>query len=216
MKRLIIVCEGQTEHEFCKDVLYDSLKNNFDTLDFPLVKHSGGGIVPWRKLKEQIIRHLQESNSFVTTFIDYYGIPDDFCFPQWKSSKQIAGIFDRIKFLEDAMLQDLPENVRYRFIPYIQIHEFEALLFSNIDVFKDNFDEDSIKFAQLQDAVNSFPSPEHINNGRATAPSKRLQRAVPDYNKVIFGNCIAIDIGLETMRKKCQHFNQWLEKLENI
>lgn len=216
MRRLIIICEGQTENEFCKDVLSDSLKDKYYTLDFPLVKHSGGGIVHWKKLREQIIRHLNENDTVVTTFIDYYGIPDNFDFPGWEEAKAIQQIYDRIAYLEVAMSNDIPEEVRYRFIPYIQIHEFEALLFSNIDAFKENFEDSAMDFQQLKDAVDIFDTPEDINNGKTTAPSKRIQSAIPEYNKVIYGNCIAMDIGLKTMREKCHHFNEWVTKLENV
>ena len=76
MKRLVIICEGQTEKEFCKDLLASALSSYEIYVDTPLIKHSGGGIVPWNVLKRQIEGHLREEDAFVTMLIDYYGIKD--------------------------------------------------------------------------------------------------------------------------------------------
>ena len=217
MKRLVIICEGQTENEFCKDILGDELRGYFNSLDYPLIKHSGGGIVEWKRLRDQILRHLSETtDTFVTTFIDYYGIEDKHNFPGWQEAKSINDKYERIKFIEEAMKHDIPENVSYRFIPYIQLHEFETLLFSNIKVFKDNYEEESVDFRRLEGIVQEFPNPEDINCGKKTAPSKRIENAVSDYNKVIDGNSLAMDIGIKTIRSKCPHFNAWINQIENI
>ena len=133
MKRLIIICEGQTEMEFCKDVVNPHLMSKNIFVQTPLVKKSGGGIVPWNNLKKQIKNHLLEQNVFVTTFIDYYGIPNNYDFPKWHESKVISNKIKRMDFLEAEMKLDLENNER--FIPYIQLHKFEGLLFNNIEVF---------------------------------------------------------------------------------
>lgn len=84
MKRLIIICEGQTEQEFCKEVLYHHLIYKGIILERPLIKKSGGGIVHWNKLKEEIEIHLKkDKEAFVTTLIDYYGISSKHGFPSW-------------------------------------------------------------------------------------------------------------------------------------
>ncbi|MEO1765387.1 MAG: DUF4276 family protein, partial [Cyanobacteria bacterium J06629_18] len=59
-------------------------------------------------------------------------------------------------------------------------------------------------------------SPEHINDSPVTAPSKRILACCSGYEKPLHGSLIAIDIGLDTIRKQCRHFNQWLTRLENI
>ncbi|MBN3873010.1 MAG: DUF4276 family protein [Nostoc sp. JL33] len=63
---------------------------------------------------------------------------------------------------------------------------------------------------------NLFLSPEHINEGATTAPSKRIIRCCLGYEKPLHGSLIAIDIGLDTIPQQCEHFNQWLTRLENI
>lgn len=214
MKRLIIICEGPTEQAFCNDVLHGHLLTKDIVLEAPTIKQSNGGIVAWDTLKKQIVRHLNEGNSIVSLFVDYYRIRDSYHFPGWMESKSINNIYDRMHFLFEQMSLDIDENLRSRFIPYIQLHEFEGLLFSNIAVFQNNFTKQELDFQQLEDAINSVKTPEEINNGPATAPSERLKKAIKGYDKVVYGACLASDIGLNTMRGKCILFNEWVMKLE--
>ncbi|WP_370409008.1 DUF4276 family protein [Tenacibaculum dicentrarchi] len=215
MKRLIIICEGQTEIEFCKDVLNPHFLNKEIFIQTPLVKKSGGGIVPWPNLKKQIENHLLEQNVFVTTFIDYYGIPDNYNFPKWSESKIILDKNSRMDFLEKEMKLDLKNNSR--FIPYIQLHEFEGLLFNNIEVFDQHIAPN--EFNKREDLINILelnPNPELINNNKKTAPSKRLQNHIIGYNKIVYGSILAESIGLTRMRNKSPRFNEWLNILECI
>ena len=132
MKRLIIVCEGPTEQEFCKDVLCPYFQSKGIILEYPTIKHSNGGIVSWATLKKQLHNHLYEGNTIVSMLIDFYRIKDSYSFPGWMEAKQINEISEKMKFLFDEMKKDIDSDLRSRFIPYIQIHEFEALLFSDM------------------------------------------------------------------------------------
>lgn len=129
-------------------------------------------------------------------------------------SKGIANLYDRMHYLFEQMALDMDETQRSRFIPYIQLHEFEGLLFSDISVFPRNFTKEQLDFPQLERAVNDFKTPEEINNSPATAPSERLKKAISGYDKVTDGAFLALEIGLETIRKKCILFNEWIERLE--
>lgn len=151
--------------------------------------------------------------AYVSVLVDYYGIKEQFAFPGWEEASRIADKAERIHFLLDKMAEDIPEQYRYRFIPYIQLHEFEGLLFSDVSAFLNSFDQSEINYEALLNAAEAFENPEMINNSPTTAPSKRLIEAIPDYNKVIFGNCVAMDIGLKTIREKCPLFNEWVERL---
>ena len=119
-----------------------------------------------------------------------------------------------MNLLEEAMKKDIPDKVRYRFIPYIQLHEFECLLFSDISVIKDHFDDSEFKnYNYLLETSKQYPNPEDINNGSDTAPSKRLGNILENYDKVVYGSLLAQEIGLDTIRKKCPRFNVWIENL---
>lgn len=214
MKRLIIICEGQTEIEFCKDVLLKHFSNKGIFIQTPLIKKSGGGIVPWDALKKQIELHLKERDVFITTFIDYYGIPDSYNYPSWEESKKIVDKNLRMDFLEKAMKDSINQN---RYIPYIQLHEFEGLLFNNIDIFDQNFNPSELNSRQeIVNILNSYPNPELINDSPVSAPSKRLQKIISGYSKIVFGSILAEDIGLNNIRLKSPRFHNWIDTLEKI
>lgn len=101
MKRLIIVCEGPTEQEFCTEVLGVEFAKHDIYVEAPVIKHSHGGIVPWTTIKKQILNHLQEGDVYVSMLVDYYGIKDQFGFPGWEESKEIVDKTERIHFLID-------------------------------------------------------------------------------------------------------------------
>ena len=218
MKRLIIIGEGQTEQSFCNDVLKPYfLKKNIVVFN-PTIKKSKGGIVVWEKLKKQIETHLkQDSCVFVTLLIDYYGIKDKHEFPKWNESKTIINKPDRMDFLEKEMYDRIDYSLRNRFIPYIQLHEFEALLFSDKDVFEKSFEIDEFAdYNYLLKTISDFSNPEDINDRPDTAPSKRLERIIRDYRKVIYGSAIAQDIGLHKIMLKCPRFKAWIQLLESV
>lgn len=208
MKRLIIICKGPTEHEFCVNVLAPELLKVNIYVDAPLVKRSNGGIVPWSSIKRQIEMHLREKDAYVTLLVDYYGIKDGYNFPGWVDSKVIFPLSSRLQFLCDCMKADISPELASRFIPYMQIHEFESLLYSDIDVFRSNFDDHELDFSKLESAIREFPNPEDINSNPNLAPSKRLIEAISGYEKVVYGSCLAEEIGLDKILAKCPLFRQ--------
>lgn len=213
MKRLIIICEGETEQELCSNMLRPYFVVKDIMVECPLIKKSMGGIVSWHALKSQILGHLAE-HAYVTTFIDYYGIKDSYQYPCWTESKGIADKYERITLLESAMGTDVDS---YKFIPYIQLHEYEALLFNNKDSFTNILPENELQDeAALIDVIAKFPNPELINDKLETSPSHRLKKIIPTYDKIIYGYCLAEEIGLDNIRAKCPHFDGWLEKLAKI
>lgn len=218
MKRIIIICEGPTEQEFCKDVLQQNFNKRQIYLHSPAIKKSGGGIVAWGILKKQIENHLsQEKKAYVTTLIDYYGIHPKHQFPGWDSANQIVDKNKRIDFLEKAMKDALEPNLKHRFIPYIQLHEFEGLLFNNIEVFTNNIpDQDFINRLELERTISNYPNPELINDTPQHAPLYRLSKLIKGYNKIVYGAILAESIGLIKIRNKSPRFNNWITGLENI
>lgn len=92
-----------------------------------------------------------------------------------------------------------------------QLHEFEALLFSDVDVLA------RILRCSPSDFISEFyPNPEDINDHPCTAPSKRIARACPFYQKTLHGPLVALDIGLSRMLECCPHFASWVDKLCNL
>jgi Domain of unknown function (DUF4276) len=161
---------------------------------------------------------LQDSNAIVTTFIDYYGIHANHDYPKWADVQSFKNKNAALETIENAMNNSVDNKIQHRFLPYIQLHEFEALLFSDIEVFNKNFDENEFRdYDYLIETVSKYENPEEINNSSLTAPSKRLLKILsPNYSKVIYGSLLAESIGLNTIRNKCFRFNHWLSKLEDI
>lgn len=218
MKRIIIICEGQTEVEFCKDVLCPYFIGKEILIQTPLIKKSGGGIVKWSILKKQIENHLkQDQSAIVTTFIDFYGIKDKHFFPSWEAAKAIVGKNDKMTFIEGAMKDEIAKNLNHRFLPYVQLHEFEGLLFNEISVFESQIPEvDFSNKPELVRILQQFPNPELINDTPENAPSYRLSRLIRGYNKVIYGSILAEAIGLTRIRNKSPRFNGWIDGLEEV
>jgi hypothetical protein len=218
MKRIIIICEGETEKEFCTKTLspYFASLNTF--IQSPLIKKTMGGIVKWPELKKQIHSHLKmEKTAFVTKLIDYYGLSAKHQFPKWNESLKIVDKSKRMNFLEDAMKADIEDSLQHRFIPYIQLHEFEGLLFNDIDIFYEQIPSHELVGAEeLKDVFRTYENPEMINDRKEKAPSYRLKSIIKGYNKIVYGNYLADAIGLQKIRSKSPRFNKWLQQLENL
>jgi hypothetical protein len=217
LKRIIIICEGLTEKEFCIDVLQPYFTPKNIQIQTPLIKKSGGGIVAWSVLKKQIESHLRSDTvAIVTSLMDYYGIYEKHGYPSWEEAHMKSNKAERMDILEQGMYNEIAEDIRYRFIPYIQLHEFEGLLFTDINVFKNNFLPyefcDSHEFEAI---FRKFSNPEDINDNPNTAPSKRLEHHIIGYNKPVYGAMLAHETGLKQIRNKCPRFNNWIAKIES-
>lgn len=215
MKRLIIIVEGDSEIEFVKKTLapYFASKGFYSVDTFKL-KHSKGGLTKYVHLQTDIINLLYEGNLVITTLVDYYALPKDF--PNYEEAQQITNLTERLGFLVNSVIKDIQSKQGHEIknlLPYIQLHEFEALCFSSFKGFKDNFSEDEADYKAIQEIINSFATPELINDGIATAPSKRLIKLIQGYNKIIYGNIIIESIGIDQILEKCPNFKRWVEDL---
>lgn len=218
MGRIIIICEGETEKEFCSTILSPYFITKGIYIHSPLIKKSSGGVIKWDQLQKQVLLHLKnDPTAYVTTLIDYYGLYKKHNFPKWREAEQQVNKNRRMEIIEQGMHQDIEDSYRYRFIPYIQLHEFEGLLFNDISVFYQQIPPDElIGVQELKRTFDQFKNPEMINNNRETSPSHRLERIILGYNKIVYGNILAEAIGLDRIREKCPRFSDWLGKIEGI
>lgn len=209
MSRVLVFVEGQTEETFVRDLLvpYFSRLGIYLT---PILAQTSpghkGGIVSYGKVKHQLTRLCrQDQGAYVTTMMDYYGLPNDF--PGLDG--RVADAHEQVVRLELALQQDIDAP---NFIPNLMLHEFEALLFSAPEKFAEWLDDQAL-LAPMAAIRAAFATPEHINNSPQTAPSKRILALVPHYKKTVDGPLIAEDIGLDAIRAQCPHFNNWIERL---
>lgn len=218
MIRLHFVVEGQTEETFVRDVLEPVLAKESVVSDVHKIttgRKKGvvyrGGFVAYTHLRRDLslwMKQHQNSDARFTTMIDLYRLPRDF--PGIDQYRTGRDPFERVKILETEFERDFNDH---RLIPYIQLHEFEALLFSDPDAFSSAFPESHFAIAELKRIRKAFASPEHINEGPETAPSKQICKNLPDYAKTSYGMLIAESIGLGTMRSECAHFDAWIGTL---
>lgn len=218
MKRVIIVCEGQTEQSFCKELLQPYFNNSSIYLENPTIKKTMGGIVNWQALKHQIELHLlQDTSAIVTTFIDYYGIYKHHRYPFWDEAEKINDKNERVSKIEQAMKSDVEKSISNRFIPYIQLHEFECFIFSDETIFEKRFDnKELLNLQYLKKTCVEYATPELINQGNETAPSKRLTKHISGYQKTIDGIEMTKQIGLNRIIETCPRFKNWISTIENI
>lgn len=222
MIRLHVTAEGQTEQAFVKSVLASHLSDHGVYADARCVltskdKRAGkayrGGLTNYRKAKDDILTWLKEDMNpecRFTTMFDLYALPDDF--PGYEEARREADPYRRVQLLEDALAQDISDN---RFVPYIQLYEYEALILADPQKLDWEYMEHDKPIENLIAMVGT-QNPELINDGPDTAPSKRILKEIPEYDKVGAGVLVVEKIGLEFLRRRCRHFSQWLTCLEEL
>ncbi len=225
MSRLYLFAEGPTELTFADTVLKPHLANLGVYLHPPVLiaharkkgrVHRGGGR-KYAPMKNDILRFLAQEKGpdvFFTTMIDLYGIHAEF--PGLAEAEKLRHLPDqRIEALEQAFAMDIGDD---RFVPYIQLHEYEAYLFSDPTWFAYFYDHHEKQIAALKAIAEGHATPEWIDDGQDSAPSKRIIAELPDYNdaKSAVGPQVAELIGLDVIRGKCPHFAAWLSRVEQL
>jgi len=225
MAELYVFCEGPTEQNFCKQVLQPTVFPGHDGGVRPIrIAHSRrhgvvhrGGVNKYVIIKNDIhntLKQHQRAGVFFTTMIDLYALPSDF---PGKANHHRNPHDPRpyVEALEVAFGQDIGDR---RFIPHLQLHEYETLLFAEVESFQYSFDECDHGIQQLREIVDSFSSVEHINDGPQTAPSKRIIDILPAYQglKTTAGPDIAEYTGMERLCECCPHFSDWITTIRNV
>ena len=227
MARLLIHVEGQTEEDFVNEVLQRYLRaEGFDSVSARIagnarLRQRRGGIRPWPSVKREIIAHLKEDGScFATTMVDFYALPKSGN-EGWPGRERARGSApDKAAHVETAMERDLAQEMGSRFNPrrfvaFVVMHEFEALLFSDCQAFSRGIGKPWLA-PQFQAVRDEFESPEEIDDSPITAPSKRIARVVHGYEKPFLGVLGNLSIGLDRIRAECAHFDRWLRRLEAL
>ena len=205
MIRLAISVEGQTEEEFVKRLLADYLWPQGIT-PRPILLGGSGGDVTAERLARDMAR-LYWDFDFVTSLVDFYGF-------RGKGSATPEQLEKRI---DDQINDNVGRSWdQSRVFSYVQQHEFEGLLFSDVSAFTSLINVPDGAVEGLRAIRSQFPTPEHINDSSNTAPSKRIVELIPRYQKVVHGSLLAEEIGLDTIRAACPRFNAWVKRLEAL
>ena len=219
MTRLLVIVEGQTEESFINNVLAPELWQRSVYARAIIIGVPGykGGRVNYARLSKDVLNTLkQDRSSYCSTMVDFYGLGDGF--PGHPPPHNVANI-EKARQVEAAVLADIVRLIPafrpdLRFIPYIQLDEFEGLLFSDAQAMATGINKANLA-STFQGVRDQFRTPEDIDDGPNTAPSKRI-KAICSYSKVIDGTKAASAVGLPRMRSECPHFHEWIGKLEAL
>jgi hypothetical protein len=228
MPRLLIHVEGETEEMFVNEVLAPHLYHvGWEAVSARIVgnarlRERRGGIKAWSVVRDDIMRHLKEDSScYATTMVDYYALPQSAnrAWPGRAAAAQLPTA-QKAPHVEAQLKSDVqqamgPGFLAARFIPFVIMHEFEALLFSDCAAFSRGVGRPDLHEA-MQAVRDDFVTPEEINDSPLTAPSKRVEALIPGYQKPFLGTLAALEVGLPRIRKECPHFDAWLTRLEQI
>lgn len=225
--RLNVTAEGQTEERFVKRAItphlgaYNistSVRRVLTSKDKKLCKEHRGGFIgcqPYSTAKKDIEAWLKEDNnsdSRFTTMFDLYALPKGF--PGYDDALRKIDKYERVKLLEKTLAEDIDDH---RFLPYIQLHEFEALILADPQKLEWEYLEHKVAIDALISIVSrEGGNPELINDRQDTCPSRRIIAEIPEYSKATSGPIVAEKIGIQKLREGCRHFGEWLTKLERL
>lgn len=227
MARILVHVEGETEETFVKEVLAPHLLPLGHFAEARLMGNARlrsrrGGIRPWPPTLQDIVRHLTgDQGVIVTTMVDYYALPQSGP-GAWPGRAEAANLSfpTRASTICSALSADVAAAMGHafnqsRFLPYVMMHEFEAMLFSDCDRFAHGIGQPHLA-SRFRVVREKYTSPEEINDSPITAPSKQVIGILPNYQKPFHGNLAILEIGLDRIRSECRTFDEWISRLEQL
>ena len=230
MTKLFVHVEGQTEETFVNELLAPHLYSlgKFSSVSARLIgsarlRSRRGGIKPWVEVQQGIVRHLNEHReNVVTTMVDYFGMPrmGSRAWPGRSSADRQESHSAKATVVETILAREIssvmgPNFMEHRFIPYVMLHEFEAMLFSDCRKFAEITGHPNLE-PHLQSIRSQFATPEEIDDSPEKSPSHRIKALIPGYRKPFMGYLGILSIGIEKVRSECPHFASWLARLESF
>ena len=224
MNELVVIVEGETEQTFVRDQLaaHLALRNTNAWAVLPGRHRIHGGVRKWEGARQDIVRTLKEGR-YCSTMFDFYAMPTDW---PGRADAVKSPWNERANTVEERIREDITAAMGNKFnpkffVPYVQLHEFEALAFADVGVLASVLDpivgySSVILEQQFASILSKAGHPEAINDGYETCPSRRISHLVPAYKKRAFGPIITSRIGIDTLRVQCTHFGEWLTRLEQI
>lgn len=219
MRHLHVLVEGQTEEIVVGQIIQPTLPLSdraYLTVSICKTKRPAtapaerGGVGSWKKIFRELQLLLQDSSiTTLTTLFDYYAFPSD---APGMSSRPVGSPYDRVRYVERAMAEAIGDR---RFLPHLVLHEIEAWVLANCDVLGEVMGDTTGATDLLMQVVMQESSPELVDDGATTAPSKRILDAYPYYRKTIDGPLVIAEAGLESIRLSCPHADDWLTSIEN-
>lgn len=211
MRRLHILCEGQTEETVVRDVIAPYLQDIgvIATCSVHKTKRPAGGpaykggLSSWKRIYEEIRLLLRDSSvDLLTTLFDYYGLPADV---PGMATRPNGSPYDRVTHVERAMTESIDDP---RFLPHLVLHEIEAWVLLGHGALGELAGDSALAQA-VKMIVSTAQGAELVNDGVDTAPSKRILNLIPRYRKTSDGPLVIAEIGVDTIRESCPHADGW-------
>jgi hypothetical protein len=222
---IYIVVEGQTEQTFVRDVLAPHMAEKGIHLFPALIGMPGhkGGDIRFDRARNDLGNFLRQRNdTYISTMFDYFridsGWPGKTVVGQHIQNGNTLTAVRKATIIEIATYDEIVKTFtgcdsKDRFVSYIEMHEFEALLFSDANILAEKTE---IDVSLIRRIIEAYDNPEEINDHPANAPGKRLEALKNGYRKVALGKVVSEAIGIQGIRRKCPHFDNWLTKLEGL
>lgn len=219
MRDVLVLCEGQTEREFCRNVLAEYVAASGIALAgmiFGRPHRKRGGMRPWAAYRSELVRLAKErADRYVGLLVDFYAMPSDW---PGRTTAVVKPLAERGKYVESELRGNLGPELGHRFLPCVQLHEFEALLFVSPDKTALSLLGAGSEMAQeLQELTEILAraggNVEEIDDSPSKAPSKRLKRVFPDYDKVAAGVAATQEAGVDVLRAGCPWLDRWLRTI---
>jgi hypothetical protein len=220
MKRGLVLVEGQTEEQFVNECLAPPLLARGLALSPTIVKtkrtvggaHFKGGVTSYAQVSRDLGLLLRDTGaSVITSVLDYYALPTSF---PGMLDRPAGSPGHRVVHVENAWAAAVDDA---RFVPHATLHELEAWVYAapaRLEAWM--FNDDQAVIAAIAEVAAAHRTPEDIDEGPQTAPSKRLCDVFPAYQKPLHGPLALMAIGIEGIREACPHFARWLARLESI
>ncbi len=220
MSRVLALVEGATERAFVDLLLAQELSQIGVYIRARIVGKPGhkGGVRPYASVRNELLALLKEDGRcHVTMMFDYYGLPTDWPGSELRGHQASAAVVQQMELQihADICTQMGQSFDPSRFVPYLQLHEFEAVLFSGPAPLAETVQDPALE-SEFRAIVDECGEPELIDDGPETCPSKRIAAIAPSYQKTFHGPVAAKRIGLSAMRQSCPHFDEWVFRLEGF
>lgn len=224
MREVLVLCEGQTEREFVRRHVAPAVAGQGVALSGTLVgktHRKRGGIRGWAVYERELIRLASErADRHLALLVDYYAMPAD-----WPGRAEAAGrpLAERGAYVEQRLAEQADPVFRDRFVPCVQYHEFESLLF--VDGWTTAWELDAVgrprSSAAVEKKINEAVAAaggqaEWVNDGPDSAPSKRIAQMIVGYDKVAWGNQVVDAVTLPRLRKGCPWLDRWMAALQAL
>ena len=224
MLDILVVCEGQTEREFCRKVVAPYLASSGIALAGTLVgkpQRKRGGVRPWPVYRAELLRLAKErADRHVAVLVGYCAMPDSWPGRNDATSRPAS---QRGIHVENQLEAELRDELAGRFHPCVQLHEFESLLFVDTAATARSIavaggGAGSRTVARCMSAIKAEYGGlvEQINDSPEKAPSKRLLSLVPGYDKVAWGVTAAAATSIPVLAAGCPWLDRWLNRVQSL